>query len=72
MVKWLTVLLHIQEWVQISAQRPAIRNEIFHGFPQSLQPKTQIVPYKLGHTPFLPNPFQFIIHLSPYPAGMTN
>jgi hypothetical protein len=33
-------------------------------FPQSLQTNAGIVT-RLGHDRFLPNPFQFIIHLSP-------
>jgi hypothetical protein len=37
-VEWLTLLLRILEVrVQISARRPSILNEVFHGFPQSLQ-----------------------------------
>jgi hypothetical protein len=27
--------------------------------------------FKLGHDRFLPKPFQFIIHLSPFPSMLT-
>jgi hypothetical protein len=37
--------------------------EILHGFPQSLQENSERVP-RLGYDQFLPNPFQFVIHLS--------
>jgi hypothetical protein len=50
-------------WVQISAQRPATLTEVFCGFfsPSRWLPESYL---KLGHNRFLPNPFQFIIHLS--------
>jgi hypothetical protein len=35
------------------------------GFPESMQANAGIF-YLLGHGHFLPNPFQFIIHLSSY------
>jgi hypothetical protein len=44
--------------------------EVFRGFPQSLQANVGIL--KLGHYRFLPNPFQFTIHLSPFHSTLYN
>jgi hypothetical protein len=50
-------------WILTGA--PAILMDLFCGIPQSLQANDRIVPW-LNHECFLPNPFQFIIHQSPY------
>jgi hypothetical protein len=47
--------------VQILARRTAILTEGFRGFPQPLQANVGIVPKKLCHYRFLPNPFQFTL-----------
>jgi hypothetical protein len=49
--------------VRISAGKPAVFTAFFRGFPQSLQSSVGIVP-QLNHGLFLPNPFEFIIHLT--------
>jgi hypothetical protein len=42
--EWLTLLLIFgRSQVQNKAQRPAILNEVFHGFSQSLQVNAEIV-----------------------------
>jgi hypothetical protein len=51
--------------INILTRRLAILTEIFHGLPQSLQEDRNST-LKLGHDCFLPNPFQFIIHVPPY------
>jgi hypothetical protein len=57
---------HIQEVFGLNLRgTPATLTEVCHGFRQSLQANTGIV-YQLGHDCFLPNPFKFTIHLSPY------
>jgi hypothetical protein len=38
-------------------------HQVLHGFPQSLQANTGVIP-QLGNSCFLRNPFQFIIHWS--------
>jgi hypothetical protein len=43
----------------------------FRSFPQFLQANAGRVP-KIGHGRFLPNPFEFIIHLSPYHSTLYN
>jgi hypothetical protein len=49
---------------QISARRQAIRIDGFRGFLRtSMQVSEQYL--ELGHGGFLPDPFQFIVHLSP-------
>jgi hypothetical protein len=55
-------------WVQFALKVEAekLNRLLFYCFPhQSLQANDRAVPH-LGHDCFLPNPFQFIIHLSPY------
>jgi hypothetical protein len=51
--------------VQISARRPAILTEDFLWFSSVLPDECRDSALKLGHDRFLPNPFQFLIHLSP-------
>jgi hypothetical protein len=48
---------------RISVGTPPILPELIRGFPQSFQVNTGKEPV-LGHDHFLPNHFQFIIHLS--------
>jgi hypothetical protein len=45
--------------------------QVFHGVPQSFQTNSDIAT-GLGHDCFLPNPVQFIIHLSPYHSTLYN
>jgi hypothetical protein len=47
---------------QISTRIPAILTDVFSGFPESLQANAGVVPL-LGYDRFLPNSFQFVIHL---------
>jgi hypothetical protein len=51
--------------VWISVETPNILTEVLRGFPQSLKANAGIVP-QTGHDRFLPDPSQFIIHLSCY------
>jgi hypothetical protein len=46
--------------------------DVFRGFPQFLLANAGIVPSKLGYDRFLPNPFQFIIHLPPFHSTLCN
>jgi hypothetical protein len=50
---------------QVSARRPANLTEGFRGFRQS-PGEGRVSTLKIGHDRFLPNPFQFIIHLSSF------
>jgi hypothetical protein len=61
-VEWLTHLFPIRE-VAVSNLVPETGYPFwgFRDFPQSLQASARI-----GHDRFLPTPFQFIIHLSPF------
>jgi hypothetical protein len=71
-VKLWTVLRSFS--VRISSRSPAIPNESFRILPQSLQTNSGIVP-RLGHDPFLPNPFQFKsrgVRLSPLGTSASN
>jgi hypothetical protein len=52
-------------YFRISARKPVILTEAFHGSPQPLQANTGIVP-QLGHYRFLSNSIQIIVHQSPY------
>jgi hypothetical protein len=63
LVEWLTALLRIQE-VPASAWRPVIRLRFvaFSVLPGEYRDST----LKLGDDRFLPNPFQFITHLSSF------
>lgn len=50
--------------IRISVGTRAILNEVLREFPQSLQENARIA-HQLHHDCFIPDPFQFIIHLSP-------
>jgi hypothetical protein len=66
-VEWLTLLLCIRDV-------PGSNLESETGYPDqgsfvvflSSSKRIPDSPVKLGHDRFLPNPFQFIVHLSPY------
>jgi len=47
------------------ARRPAILTDFFRGFHKSLQNMPAYY-LKLGHRRYLPNSFQFIIHISSF------
>jgi hypothetical protein len=70
-IEWLALLLRIREFPRSNlGPETGFTNWSVRGVPQSLQemPGLHI---KLIHYHFLPRPFQFIIHLSPF-SSITN
>jgi hypothetical protein len=69
-VKWLTLLFRIfvfrRSRFQTSARRPASPADVSVVLPQSLLAKYRVHISKLDQDRFLPKPFQFNLHLSPY------
>jgi hypothetical protein len=55
---------------KISARRPAILAEVFRGFFSVPSGECIDSALKLGYNRFLPNPFQFIIHLSSFHSSL--
>jgi hypothetical protein len=70
-VEWLTLLLRILEIrVQISTQRQAILTEVSRGVFPVPPGEYHDSTLKLGHDLILPNPFQFVSNLSPFPSTL--
>jgi hypothetical protein len=67
------ILLYRADWCTDNALHSTYTflPEIFHDIPQSLQAKGGTIPPS-GHDVFLPNPFQFIAHLSPYNSTLNS
>jgi hypothetical protein len=70
-VEWLTLLLRILEIrVQISTQRQAILTEVSRGFFPVPLGEYHDSTLQLGHDLLLPNPFQFVINVPPFPSTL--
>jgi hypothetical protein len=72
-VEWLTLLLCIQEVLGSNlGPETGYPDCGFSWFSSVLTGKLWDSTLKLGHDPFLPHPFQFIIHLSPLHSTLYN